>query len=612
MYLALILVLAFSGCAEVDRVDDPPAVAIPEIASVENGLLPAVRVVDEPGWTLEERMAVHNVPGISIAVIDDFELVWAKGYGVADAETGRPVTTETLFQAASISKPVMATAALLQVAAGELALDTPINDSLKSWQLPENELTRVTPVTLRHLLSHSGGTTVHGFPGYAADAEVPTVYQVLDGETPANTDAVRVDIAPGERYRYSGGGSTIAQVALMDLFDKPFPELMNDVVLTPVGMTESTYEQPLPAERLDESTAGHSFAGEPVDGKRHTYPEMAAAGLWTTPSDLARFAIAIQKSWRGDADALLDKETVGEMLTPTPTDSDAGLGLFLREMDDQVFFNHGGGNHGFRCYLFANRDTGDGAVIMTNADGGGSLMIEVLRAIADVYDWKSYLPEPIVPAPVDDLAVYAGRYRFNDDQALNITLRDDRLYAHTTFPPWGQSVHQPMWLIARGDHEFVGQLNDRTYRFIVDGDGVATEVVTVGREENLKPRLDDDVMLPGELLVAGDIERAIAMYREEGAEQGRINSLGYRMLSSRQHEAAIALFRLNTELYPTSANAYDSLADAYFEAGQDDDAIDAWRRVLAVSANDTDADPDDLDALKKKANIQIAKLEARP
>jgi CubicO group peptidase (beta-lactamase class C family) len=196
-------------------VGQAPASLDAEIKRVETGLIAPFTVKGEPGWSIEERMKFYKVPGLSVAVIKDFKVVWAKGYGVKDLQTKEPVTAETLFQAGSISKSVNATIAMKKVEQGKIALDDNINDKLVSWKLPENELTAKSRVTLRKILSHTAGTTVHGFPGYAITDKVPTLPQILDGTAPANTAAIRVDLEPGTQFRYSGGGTTISHLALM-------------------------------------------------------------------------------------------------------------------------------------------------------------------------------------------------------------------------------------------------------------------------------------------------------------------------------------------------------------------------------------------------------------
>ena len=244
---------------------------------------------------MAQLLKQFNVPGVSIAVIEDFKVALAVGYGVADAETGTPVTPITMFQAASISKPVAAMASLKAVQDGKFTLDQNINTILKSWKLPEGEFTKNSPVTPRTLMSHVSGTgDAFGFPGYARDAALPTLPQILDGTKPSNLRAVRLERAPYTGFEYSGGGVIIQQLALMDAVGKPFAQIAREWVLEPIGMSNSTYEQPLPAARHAQAARAHNNRGARMGDTWHVYPEQAAAGLWTTPTDLARFAIEVQ------------------------------------------------------------------------------------------------------------------------------------------------------------------------------------------------------------------------------------------------------------------------------------------------------------------------------
>ena len=345
-----------------------PAAAHPHLDRLR--LLPPVLVSDEKGWSLEERMKKYKVEAVSVAVFADGRVLWAEARGLADREADAAATPSTLFQAGSISKPVAATAVLKKVEAGALRLDANVNDYLKSWKLPASPEAAGRTVTLERLLSHTAGLTVHGFPGYAVGEEVPTIPQVLDGQPPANTAPVRVAFEPGTKYQYSGGGVTIAQLVMTDTFGKPFPDLERELVLGPAGMTHSTYEQPLPPAKLALAAAGYRADGRPLEGKRHTYPEMAAAGLWTTAEDLARFAIAIQKSLAGQPGALLSKEMARRMTTPVK--EQAGLGLFLDAREGTTWFGHDGADAGFQALLVASRD-GDcrcGIAVMANSDNG--------------------------------------------------------------------------------------------------------------------------------------------------------------------------------------------------------------------------------------------------
>jgi CubicO group peptidase (beta-lactamase class C family) len=364
----------------------PEAASVEErIHRVENGLLPHHAMPGQDPFTVHERLRFYQVPGVSVAVINEGRLEWARAWGEVEAGSGIPVTPETLFQAASISKPVMAVGALRLVEDGVLALDEDVNGTLRSWRLPENAHTRSEKVTLRRLLSHSAGTTVHGFPGYAEGAEVPSIVQVLDGAAPANTAPVRVDTVPGSLWRYSGGGSSIVQLMMTGATGLPFPDLMEELVLEPVGLDRSTYAQPLPPERAHEAATAHGVDGEAIPGRFHAYPEMAAAGLWTTPSELAALAVELQRAVNGEADRILSPGMAREMMTVVA--GSYGPGFSLEEADDDLWFSHGGANRGFRAHFTASASGGRGAVVMTNGDGGGDLTGEILRAVAREYGW---------------------------------------------------------------------------------------------------------------------------------------------------------------------------------------------------------------------------------
>ena len=313
--VVLVLCAATQPSSRPDKVSSELA---GHIQRVENGI-PPIPISDTGPplrLNLEQLMQTYKVPGLSVAVIDNFKIAWAKGYGVTEAGAHNPVTIHTLFQAGSISKPVAATGALSLVQQGKLSLDENVNDELKLWRIPDNEFTKDQKVTLRRIMSHSAGLTVHGFPGYAVGSPIPTLQQIFNGEPPANTAPIRVDIVPGTKFRYLGGGITIEQQLLIDVTGKPFPQFMRQAVLDKIGMSDSTYEQPLPPARAAmAATATHSD-GMPVPGKWHIYPEMAAAGLWTTASDLARFGIEIAVSKQGKANHVLSEAMTREMLKP--------------------------------------------------------------------------------------------------------------------------------------------------------------------------------------------------------------------------------------------------------------------------------------------------------
>ncbi len=368
------------------------------VARVEANLAPITLPGEEPvQLSLQRWMELYKIPGLSVAVFEKNTLVWAKSYGVKQAGGTEPVTLDTLFQAASISKPVTALAALRYAEQGKWSLDANINDKLVSWKVPDNELTKEQKVTLRRLLSHTAGLTVHGFPGYAVNEPRPTVPQILDGQKPANTEPVRVDLTPGTETRYSGGGFTVVQLMMEDQLKKPFPRIMSEAVLEPLGLKHSTFEQPLPPALAAMTATGTHASGESVEGRWHVYPELAAAGLWTTPSDLARIAIEVSKARAGKSKRVLSQKMTKQMLEKQS--EGFGLGFQLEEGSDR--FGHGGSNDGFQSLLITFGDSGSGVALMANGDNGPLLFERVAASIAAEYGWKSFrhrLQSPLMTA----------------------------------------------------------------------------------------------------------------------------------------------------------------------------------------------------------------------
>jgi CubicO group peptidase (beta-lactamase class C family) len=404
--------------------------------------------------TITELMARFNVPGISVAVIRDHQVHWAKGYGVADVETGAPVNVETVFQAASMSKPVAAMGVLRAVQDGLFTLDTDINTILTSWKLDVGEF-KQRPVTPRMLTSHTSGLgDGFGFPGYEPSDTVATTLQVLQGHKRSNVGVLFMERPPMTLMEYSGGGVTLMQQALSDARKRPFADIMRDDVLRPIGMTRSTFEQPLPASFDRNAARAHSRDGKSMGVKWHVYPEQAAAGLWTTPTDLAHFLIEVQRSAIGQSNRVLSRTTVQEMLSPVGV-GDYAVGFSIVKIGQGWYFTHGGSNWGFRANMMAHKVKGYGLAIMTNADQGGAVAAELGRRIQVAYEWDSFAePAPRgyrppvarveITVAEDVLRQYVGEYQLTPRLSLAITLENGRLQAL----PTGQSK-APMFAEAK-------------------------------------------------------------------------------------------------------------------------------------------------------------------
>ena len=385
-YLLILLTIIFlQSCSEKPTSDS----TFYMIKKVEASLIDRVYIEGDSTWTIKERMEYYGVPGVSIAVINNGKIEWTKSYGIINKESKSPVTEKTLFQSASISKPVTAYGALTLVDQNKAVIDEDINTFLKSWKIPDNEFTQEKKVTIKNLLNHSAGITVHGFLGYSPDLPVPTLVEVLNGTSPANSDPSVVDKVPEESFRYSGGGYNIVQQMMIDVEGKPFPEIMNELVLQPLKMDNSSYNQPLTNEQLTIAATGYLPDGSMVKGKRHTYPEMAPAGLWTTAEDLAKFAINIQETLKDKSNEGLSKDMTTKMLTPF-VEEFIGLGVFIDKLGDEIYFGHGGWNEGFSSELVAHKNKGYGVVVLTNSNHP-NFISELIRSVALTYEWDNYV-----------------------------------------------------------------------------------------------------------------------------------------------------------------------------------------------------------------------------
>ena len=588
---SLLFVCAFAACgpahsripavATVDGAKDVAAA----IARVEHGLGPSVQIAGERGaWSIEERMRALHVPGVSIAVIHDHRVAWAKAYGVADVRSGRRLDVDTRFEAASISKMLTGIVALQLVDRGKVALDADINQALQSWKLPENELTRGHPVTLRQLLSHTGGINLHTVLGYAPDETLPTLPQILDGVPPANTAPVRVEYVPGKEFHYSGGGLLIVQQLIVELFVlQPFAEVMQAQLLAPLGLRHTTFALRLsPDERAHSATAHDNDESVWPD---RIYPDAAPAGLWTTPSDLARLLVEVQRGLDGQS-ALISRPMAQAMTTPIAPigvpDVWTAAGTFVERHGHTMYFGHDGHNEGYLSMSRATTTGSDGAVVMTNSEGGAELIFEIMRSIAAEYHWDGWLEPPIQPVVVDAarLRGFVGRYAVGLDRAVQVSVQEGQLELREPFA-------EPRRMVAIGGDAFISRSDGARVEFRAGGqlvetsDGAATTLT----------RVSDAVVEPLRQLEAGGDAAARARYvallaahpADAALAEARFDDLASDLLDRRFDAAhAIQVFEVEAALYPSSANAQAGLALAYLHAGRRADAATAQARATAL------------------------------
>jgi CubicO group peptidase (beta-lactamase class C family) len=559
------------------------------IQAVENNLIPYAEAEGFKPWNLLERMKYHKVMGASIAVIKDFKVDWVKAYGWADTTRKIPMSTQTMLSAGSISKMVMAAAALRLVQDGELSLDQPINNYLQSWKLADNDFTRNTPVTLRMLLSHTGGTSQSAFWGFPADQkELPSIVDVLAGNPNAGSRGIGVNKAPNTGFQYSGGGSMIAQMALMDQTKQAFEPLMRQMVFDKLGMPNATFEQPLSAKYAAKASWGYSAATW-YTGTPYVYPQQAAAGLYTTAGDLAKFLIDLQLSYQGKGQ-ILSKEMLREMMKPQATVSEGefkeeiAVGPFLLQRKDNkgdkgTYFMFDGVNAGFTAFSIANLSEGYGVVVLLNSgDDFNALGKEIIRAVAKTYQWHNFLPTPVKVAELDDqtLNSYVGRYR--QDKDVVISIRREGPYLVEQFNGGKDIFCYPIGKdsIVFSDYKIKGffKRNEK-------GEIISLQSI-YAKEPWL--RMKDSEMSFSELLTARRMEEAKKMLREMNLDESQITYIAYE--KANDLPAAKAVLEVAIEKFPQSAIVLTRWGDYYDLSNDKVQAKAFYEKALAKAPND--------------------------
>jgi CubicO group peptidase (beta-lactamase class C family) len=524
------------------------------IRQVESGLLPPVLFKGEApsNSTLSDRMQALHIPGVSVAVIHRGKIEWARGFGVTQ-KGGPPVDPHTLFQAASVSKVVAAIAVMKLVQADKIDLGGDANRYLKVWKIPSSQYADDRKVTPLELLTHTSGITENYFPGYVPGAALPTLLQMLNGEPPANNKPVRVDILPGSSWKYSGGNFLVVQQLLNDVAETDFQKLATDSVLVPFGMRESTFAFPLPAKLASNAAIAYRSDGEPVVGGPRVHPESATAGLWSTPSDLAKLAIGVQRSLSGKNKRVISPATARVMLTPVSNQQ--AIGFVVGGDTDRKYFNHGGVNFGYRCLLVAYQD-GDGVAVMTNSDNGDELIHEIVRTVAYEYDWPDYAPPVRSLAAIDPASFdrYQGAYRFASGAVITFWRTGTQVHSLIS----GQPI-VPMY--PSSEQEYFLKSFDARWVFSMDGSqkGIVATLYQNGQEQTAR-RVDDQ---EGRIAVAfaEATERRIKDQTASPASEAALRRLISGLASGMPdyHEMVPAYAEINRRQLPTLQGALNRL-----------------------------------------------------
>lgn len=523
-----------------------------KINEIEHNITGRLLLNDDQPSTILERMKKYKVKGMSIAVIHDYKIAWAKAYGWADEADKKLMTTETLFEPGSISKSLNAVGILKLAQEKKVDLNTDINTYLTSWKFPYDSLSRGKKITLAHILSHNAGLTVHGFPGHDIHGPIPTVLEVLDGKKPSFTPAVRSAYEPGLQFEYSGGGTTISQVLLTDVTKQNYDEWMYEHVLKPIGMETSFYSQPPPKEKQYLCASAYMSDGTPISNKFHVYPEQAAAGLWMTPSDLCQYIIDMQLAYQGKPSKVLSPEMVKLHLTPY-NDGPTSLGSFIVDINGEKYFEHGARNDGFCGDFYGSLEGGNGVVIFLNSDDG-TLISEVINSVAKAYQWKNFYHEPLRKKSINMsdklLKSYEGLYLYDQTWSA-IGKKDNKYHFYTNGRYVNMYFSTPTCFFNEEFPAVKTFLKDNKGKIL----GYARTVDGKEFPNAIKITSPDSIHL----------------------ESNAIGEMAWYLFEQKKYSEAILYYKRGLQLYPQDLNLFMNLAHTYLFNKDYDNAIAIYK-----------------------------------
>lgn len=563
------------------------------IKKVERGLITnRVYITGDKTFSIEERMEHYGIPGVSIAVIHEGKVAWTKGYGVMDKESQAPVTTQTLFQASALSIPVSAYGALRLVEQNKVGLDENVNSYLKLWKVPENDYTKEKKVTIRNLLNHSAGVYPRGTGNYGRNEKIPTLIAILNGTSPALNEPIVINKEPEESVRFAYASYVPIQQMMVEVEEKTFPEIMNKLVLQPLEMHSSTFDQSLSKAQLATAATGYLQDGSMVEGRSKVYPAMASYGLWTTAKDYAKFIANIQQTLMGKNAKGLPKDLTQLMGTPYGVRNSSwsftcGLGFQLLNKNDEIYLRHHGWNTGFYSEIVAHRDKGYGVVVMANSTFP-NFNAEVIHAVAHTYGWDGYMPaydkKEIASSMV---AKISGRYQANNS-VVTVFQKDHQLYAKNILNVDADE------LVRVSDSTFVTRNSTRLIQFKPDAEETV-HLKYINRNDGAVTsslvRAKTAQKTPIELLIEGEFEKAVKAYQmvlqqhpsERTVSEDYIDDVAEHFLNQGRGTLSQSTFKLNTLLYPDRFQVYDRYAEACIREGDIDLAIAGFSKSIELN-----------------------------
>lgn len=566
--------------------------------------------------TVEEAMKDKGLKGLSVAVFENYEIAWTKTWGVKDAESKDTMDVNTTFCTASVSKPVTATLFAILEEKGLIDLKAPVSTYLKRWQLPESDLIAGMEVTLEHLLSHTAGTSQHGHKDLYGGDNIPTVIESLNGEIPGGNRKIEFLDTPGTSWRYSGGGYVIAQIAVEDYLGKTLVELAEEHLFSPLNLKNTTFIQPNEPEFfLTNIAKSHDRNGQIIADGIQISPQLAPSGLWSNPTDMAVLMIEIQKALNGKGSRIISYE-VAKRVTDIATLKVMGgwsLGWERRfAFGNHDWFSHGGSNGGMGGHIYATMQGGNGIAFFGN--GGNASRIPILNSLRNSiirsHGWHIPLNQNKFRAIPDSLGnQLKGNYSsVLFGEIVPIEYKEGQLFARN----FGGSQKAKLFYL--GNKTFKVDQSNRIIRFDevnpVDNQIYTAILIQNGAQTDMNYALKKvGDKLPFEYLLEDDYEKALEAYQMEQKNnpltqfisERTINAMGYQELGKKNFDLAISVFKINTILYPNSANAFDSLGEGYMVKGDDKKAMANYKKSLELNPDNENA-KEMIDRILRKIN----------
>ncbi len=550
---------------------------------------------DGSDLTVEMAMAQYGLPGLSVVVFEDYQIIWSKTWGVKEMGTNDLIDEQTAFSTASISKAITATLMAILEEKGLFDIDQPVNNYLKRWHLPENEFTQTGPVTIKHILSHTAGTSQHGFTDFYEGDKVPTILESVQGKLPSYDAPIEVQFKPGTNWQYSGGGYTIAQMALEDQLGKSLAELAQIYLFGPLKLEHTTMYQHGDPRFLKNVAKAHNNQGEVIRTGIPICPQTAASAMWSTPTDMARLAIEIQKALKGEPGPVISTavaKRVTEIITYKVV---GGWGLGwdrLHRAGNRGWFSHGGANTGTGGHVYGTMEDGHGIAFFGNGPNGIRIPIldKLRNSIIESHGWRR--PNPFlkreIPLDQQTKEGMIGLYFSPFNQVISVELKDDHLY----IPSFAGQVEPKLYPL--GQNLFGAEDFNMLFKLKTDGTGFVWVPEFDTKEEIVFfQKINPDPTLPADWIRQGDIAKAQVIYEalpvSDDRRAGMINEQGYQFLRAQELDAALATFKLNVALYPENSNVHDSLGEGYLAKGMKEESIKHYKKSLELDPNNENA-----------------------